>query len=1821
MTSEGENYSSSRRTRGEPPHVPRTPGDREGKLLADAQRAAKATSKQKPGRLSLGVRDDRDVTIGRLQAQLTQMAQILVNNQLMGLVQADNIQSSRTRLGGEGAQPMRIQRERSEDLRDALNAKRSQMVDLRQKLNSRREASAVMSVMPMGSMAHPVALVRKGVNFGFQTPFSREIEGMDPPEKFVTSRFTLYDGKSDPRLGDLGLKWFDRLPPGSIKNFYQLTESFVARFVRNTKAPKAVSSLLTLKKDRNESIRNYSKRYWETYNEIEECSEEMAVASYKLGLSPGDRLWENLTLDPTTGLRDLMSRVEMFARLEDDVRESEKTEGKLGRGEALVKRRKDGSNPYETRVKQRINVVFVGTRNIHESELGISIGIHPTRSQGITLDYSTAAPMVTPQLLKEVVKLGAPLQKSKGRIISLVSAFDFRTINPLLQLAPSVGNWLLIPARTSPMTSEGENCFGSRRTREEPPHVPRIPGDRRGKLLADAQRAAKATSKQKPGRQYTVFQDKIRRRRAQPMRIQRERRPVARSELKSHGDNRTKVSSKRKSPPHRSRRSEDLRDALNAKRSQMVDLRQKLNSRREASAVMSVMPMGSMAHPMAFVRKGVNFGFQTPFFPGDRRDGSPREIRNTQVHLVRREVRSSVPCESRETDDGSVESYGCSHVQRDGRGKLQARIVPGDRLWENLTLDPPTGLRDLMSRVEMFARLEDDVRESEKTEGKLGRGEAPVKRRKDGSNPYETRVKQGINVVCKEPIYKLLARIRDKPYFKKPEPMGGDPKRRNQSWRCSYHGEKGHKTKNCRALKAFLEQLVCDEHLKEFMVNEKTRAESAKAEANRRPDQVREETEEAADAEDEDLPLGTIHMIGGPNDPSLESRIRNEIRMIKQMHEVLSVQPLPKKIKTAETEREYVTFSRADLERVQHPHSDPLVVQLRIGGYDVKRILVDTGSSVELHRMKGVASTLHQAIKLLTPRGEEAIYGDQVAAKQCYLAIVSTKMAMREVQMIEEDIEVLEDVGRDPETKVIEELVRYELDEPGSDRFFLVGSDLNECERTELIQLLKANIKAFAWTPYEMPGIDPNFIKHELNVQPNFRLVKQRGRRSAPEHVDAVIEEVEKLREADAIVEVALQQFKKYLTKPPLLSTLDEGELLHVYLAVSEHAVSSVLLREEVNEQRPIYFVSKTLTDCQTRYLPLEKLVLALVVTSCKLMHYFQAHPISVYTEFPLKAILMKADLTGRLSKWSLELGQFDISFLPRAAIKGQVLADFVAEFFPRPEIPGQIQSKPLQRGENSQNALSELRTTNENTEVNLEPPRERGPAELKGLPEGVEVTLEPPQVELSLAWQMYVDGARNRQGAGAGVVLKSPEGAVFEQCLRFNFPATNNEAEYEALIAGLRSASKLGVSELCVAKNLLNKFRTVKIEQVGREFNAHADALASLASTFEGDHGRTVAVDVVSVPSIEETQSSILVNTQLGPSWMDPIVNYLRTDHQLPDDKKEAHKIRIKAARFWISPHRRLVQKVLSRGRSLAHRALSQGYWWPYMQKDAQVYVRKCNKCQLFSPLIHQPARDLCLLTSPWPFAQWGMDIVGVLPRAPGNKRFLLATTDYFTKWVEAEPLAQIRETDVIRFIRGSILSRFGIPRAFVSNNGTQFVGSKVRSLLEQLKIEFYNSTPSYPQYNGQAETTNKTIMNGIKKRLEKAKGRWVDELANGGLPTIRTEAYNTSHNNEVLARDLDLAEERRENALIRMADYQKQLAKSFNQKVQRREFEVGSLVLRKVVGNTKEPTDGKLAPNWEGPYKIIKLAARSSYYLEDAEAKEILRPWNSNNLQKYFH
>ena len=124
------------------------------------------------------------------------------------------------------------------------------------------------------------------------------------------------------------------------------------------------------------------------------------------------------------------------------------------------------------------------------------------------------------------------------------------------------------------------------------------------------------------------------------------------------------------------------------------------------------------------------------------------------------------------------------------------------------------------------------------------------------------------------------------------------------------------------------------------------------------------------------------------------------------------------------------------------------------------------------------------------------------------------------------------------------------------------------------------------------------------------------------------------------------------------------------------------------------------------------------------------------------------------------------------------------------------------------------------------------------------------------------------------------------------------------------------------------------------------------------------------------------------------------------------------------------------------------------------------------------------------------GVDILGPFPIAPGQVKFLAVAVDYFTKWIEAEPLARITANNLIKFFKKSILSRFDIPEVMVSDNGTQFTDKKFRELMKDLGIKHHFTSVEHPQTNGQAEATNKVLLRGLKRRLDSAKGNWVDEL-----------------------------------------------------------------------------------------------------------------------------
>ena len=149
---------------------------------------------------------------------------------------------------------------------------------------------------------------------------------------------------------------------------------------------------------------------------------------------------------------------------------------------------------------------------------------------------------------------------------------------------------------------------------------------------------------------------------------------------------------------------------------------------------------------------------------------------------------------------------------------------------------------------------------------------------------------------------------------------------------------------------------------------------------------------------------------------------------------------------------------------------------------------------------------------------------------------------------------------------------------------------------------------------------------------------------------------------------MAFQQLKQYLSRPSIMSSPVVDEVLFAYIVVAFYAISFVLIRLDSGIQRLVYYVSKSLNEAEVRYLPLEKAILAVVHATRKLPRYFQAHIVLMLIKLPLKSILRSADYTRRIAKWGIILRAFDIKYMPYTSIKGQVLADLVAEFVECPK-------------------------------------------------------------------------------------------------------------------------------------------------------------------------------------------------------------------------------------------------------------------------------------------------------------------------------------------------------------------------------------------------------------------------------------------------------------------------------------------------------------------------------------------------------------------------
>nr|GEW23737.1 reverse transcriptase domain-containing protein [Tanacetum cinerariifolium] len=455
-----------------------------------------------------------------------------------------------------------------------------------------------------------------------------------------------------------------------------------------------------------------------------------------------------------------------------------------------------------------------------------------------------------------------------------------------------------------------------------------------------------------------------------------------------------------------------------------------------------------------------------------------------------------------------------------------------------------------------------------------------------------------------------------------------------------------------------------------------------------------------------------------------------------------------------------------------------------------------------------------------------------------------------------------------------------------------------------------------------------------------------------------------------AEAEQAFQQLKQHLSELPLLVAPKPQEELIMYLSATYGAISAVLMTERGTTQTPIYFISRALQGPELNYSPMEKLVMS------------------------------RPDVVWRLQKWSIMLGEHNITYRQRTSVKGQILADFLIE------MPSDV-----------------LQTA---------------PAA---------VTQEEP-------WTLFTDGS-------------------------FQFTASNNEAEYETLVAGLRIAVQIGVKNvqvnvdsklvanqvlgtyvakednmikyLEIVKGLVSGFTTFSISQVPRSKNKKADALSKIASTSFAHLSKQVLVEVLENKSIKEKEVAPVIEED-GPTWMTQLVDYLK-DGVLSGDDKEARKLRLKAHYVMREIHEGSCS-MHAGSRSIVAKAIWLGYYWLTMHKDARDIIRKCSDCQIHRPIARHPQQSLTPITAPWPFYKWGIDIAGPFSEGPGKVKFLIVSMDYFTKWIEAKAVATITSGQVKKFIWDNIVCHFGIPGEVISDNGKQFSDNPFKDWCNKLNI-----------------------------------------------------------------------------------------------------------------------------------------------------------------------
>nr|GEY51029.1 reverse transcriptase domain-containing protein [Tanacetum cinerariifolium] len=672
------------------------------------------------------------------------------------------------------------------------------------------------------------------------------------------------------------------------------------------------------------------------------------------------------------------------------------------------------------------------------------------------------------------------------------------------------------------------------------------------------------------------------------------------------------------------------------------------------------------------------------------------------------------------------------------------------------------------------------------------------------------------------------------------------------------------------------------------------------------------------------------------------------------------------------------------------------------------------------------------------------------------------------------------------------------------DQEVAIGVTLSEKGGTKLCSILKKNLDIFAWKPSDMTGVPRSVAEYRINIREGYSPVRQKKRGQAPERAKAIQAEVQKLVEAGIMIEVYyhdwlsnLAMVKKHngswrmcvdftdlnkacpqdcyplpeidwkvesLCGYPFKCFLDAYKGYHqIQLAEPDKEKTTFHIRQGVYCYTKMPFGLKNTGATYQRLMD-------------KAFDSQIGQNIKVYVNDLVVKSYIEAEMLRVIDETFRTLRKINMKLNPKKCTFGVAEGVFLGHVVtpdgikPCPNKTSAVLQLPSPR------TIKEVQSLNEKlASLNrfLSKSKEKTAEKMKYHARRTQYYIQAKNVsqKTDLSSFSYRNAGRKPTSRASGRNSTRAVDTFHGRLIMYGLVrcgaytdkpggnrASNNEAEYEALIAGLRIAAQMGVQNVHVSvdsklvanqvlgtyvakeenmvnyldkvKSLVRGFTNFSISQVPRSKNKKVDALSKIVSASFAHLSKQIPVEVLKAKSIKEKEVTTMVEED-GPTWMTPIVEYLK-EGTLPIDRREARKLRIKTRQYklikgilyrrsFLTPWLRCVGPlqaeyvireihegscIMHAGlRSVVAKAIRLGYYWPTMHQDAYEMIRKCNDC-------------------------------GPFLEGPGKVKFLIVAMDYFMKWIEAKAVATITGGQVKKFVWDNFVCRFGLPGEIVSNN-----------------------------------------------------------------------------------------------------------------------------------------------------------------------------------------